>query len=92
MEPFRVDPKEEEPDHIVGARKADIGFVCPGSALVPCIKCGEQVWIARSGQAKMKAGKLKPICIQCVLAIKSEEVKVVLPSRQDVLSDLMSEN
>ena len=66
--------------------------MCPGSVLVPCVKCGARVWISRSGQAKIKRGKLKPICLECVLAQSDEKLEFTLPTKQEMLSDLASEN
>jgi hypothetical protein len=80
------------PDHIVGARKTEGGFVCPGSVLMDCVECGSKLWISRSGQAKVKRGKLLPICLDCVLAKSDEKLKFTFPTRQELLSDLTSEN
>ncbi len=73
-------------DVIVGA--AERPGIISGSADFPCSKCGATVWISPSGQQKMRNLDLEPICAPCFTPLLDEEdVKVVLPSAADLLSD-----
>ena len=61
---------------------------CPGSKKFPCSKCGEEVYLAISGQDIVKKGA-KPICMECALPGLEEQGEIGIPEINTILADLL---
>ena len=53
-----------EPKLIVGSPHCNV----PGAAKFACIGCKADVWLARSGQRRVRDEAADPLCMHCMLA------------------------
>lgn len=76
------------PDAIIGIRQEEGRFFLPGTVFTyTCVLCGAKVGLAPSGQKKQQKLGLKVMCMPCALA--KEEAEIILPTREDLISDLL---
>ena len=63
--------------------------VVPHAQELHCAKCRNHVYIAPSGQARIKADpSIQVICIECFGKMKVDTTDILTPSRDEILSDL----
>jgi len=77
-----------QPSLIVGSSSS----TTPGDRRYTCHLCGDDVFIAKSGQKKIVRYALKAICLNCFFAKARSDDGLVLPTVQEILSDLQHDN
>ena len=98
MDPTKKDPAKHLPkvrthkagepvEFIIGAFVGDVP-PCPGSKKLPCSKCGEEVYLALSGQDIVKKGA-KPICMDCARPALDSDDEIAIPELNTILADLL---